>query len=159
MLVDVTALCARVEARRAISKQGPKSDNGIMHFCHLKFEIAPSCEQILSLSLSQLVLMLLREPGWLGRYRNCSRLPQNGDSNFDSDKTFSLQPCNIDARFLSRSKPTWTRMLNYVCKWMTLLLILLMLSYDRLCGIVVRVPGYRSRGPGSIPGATRFSEK
>jgi hypothetical protein len=24
---------------------------------------------------------------------------------------------------------------------------------------VVRVPGYRSRGPGSIPGATRFSEK
>jgi hypothetical protein len=30
---------------------------------------------------------------------------------------------------------------------------------DRLCGLVVRVSGYRSRGPGSIPGATRFSEK
>jgi hypothetical protein len=30
---------------------------------------------------------------------------------------------------------------------------------DRLCGLVLRVPGYRSRGPGSIPGATRFSEK
>jgi hypothetical protein len=28
----------------------------------------------------------------------------------------------------------------------------------RLCGLVVRVPGYRSSGPGSIPGATRFSE-
>jgi hypothetical protein len=27
-----------------------------------------------------------------------------------------------------------------------------------LC-LVVRVPGYRSRGPGSIPGAPRFSEK
>jgi hypothetical protein len=26
-------------------------------------------------------------------------------------------------------------------------------------GLVVRVPGYRSRGPGSIPGSTRFSEK
>jgi hypothetical protein len=26
---------------------------------------------------------------------------------------------------------------------------------DRLCGLVVRVPGYRFRGPGSIPGATR----
>jgi hypothetical protein len=26
-------------------------------------------------------------------------------------------------------------------------------------GLVVRVPGYRSRGSGSIPGATRFSEK
>jgi hypothetical protein len=29
----------------------------------------------------------------------------------------------------------------------------------RLCGLVVRVLGYRSRGPGSIPGVTRFSEK
>jgi hypothetical protein len=30
---------------------------------------------------------------------------------------------------------------------------------DRLCGPVVRVPGYRSRGPGSIPGAATCSEK
>jgi hypothetical protein len=30
---------------------------------------------------------------------------------------------------------------------------------DRLCGLVVRVPGYKSRGPGSIRRATRFSEK
>jgi hypothetical protein len=30
---------------------------------------------------------------------------------------------------------------------------------DRLCGLVVRVPGYRFRGPGSIPGTTRSSEK
>jgi hypothetical protein len=30
---------------------------------------------------------------------------------------------------------------------------------DGLCGVVVRVPGYRSRCPGLIPGATRFSEK
>jgi hypothetical protein len=26
--------------------------------------------------------------------------------------------------------------------------------YDRLCGLVVRVLGYRSGGPGSIPGTT-----
>jgi hypothetical protein len=32
-------------------------------------------------------------------------------------------------------------------------------SLDPLCGLVVRVPGYRIRGPCSIPGATRFSEK
>jgi hypothetical protein len=31
------------------------------------------------------------------------------------------------------------------------------LHFDRLCGLVV-IPGYRSRGPGSIPGAARFSE-
>jgi hypothetical protein len=30
---------------------------------------------------------------------------------------------------------------------------------DYLCGLVVRVPGYRTRGLGLIPGATRFSEK
>jgi hypothetical protein len=30
---------------------------------------------------------------------------------------------------------------------------------DCLYGLVVRVPGYRSRGPGSIPNATKFSEK
>jgi hypothetical protein len=30
---------------------------------------------------------------------------------------------------------------------------------DCLCGLVVRVPGYRPRGLGSIRGATRFSEK
>jgi hypothetical protein len=30
---------------------------------------------------------------------------------------------------------------------------------DHLCGLVIRVPGYRTRGPGSIPSATRFSEK
>jgi hypothetical protein len=32
------------------------------------------------------------------------------------------------------------------------------LKNDRLCGLVFRAPGYRSRGPGSIPGATKFSE-
>jgi hypothetical protein len=26
----------------------------------------------------------------------------------------------------------------------------------RLCGLVVRVPGYRLRGPGSVPGTTRL---
>jgi hypothetical protein len=31
--------------------------------------------------------------------------------------------------------------------------------FRRPCGLVVRVPGYRSRGPGSITDATRLSEK
>jgi hypothetical protein len=29
----------------------------------------------------------------------------------------------------------------------------------RVCGLVVTVPGYISRGPVSIPGTTRFSDK
>jgi hypothetical protein len=28
--------------------------------------------------------------------------------------------------------------------------------YDHLCGLVVKVSGYRSRGLGSIPGATKI---
>jgi hypothetical protein len=32
------------------------------------------------------------------------------------------------------------------------------LLYPAHCGPVVRVLGYRARGPGSIPGANRFSE-
>jgi hypothetical protein len=31
------------------------------------------------------------------------------------------------------------------------------LNPDRFCGLVIRVPGYRCRGSGSIPVATRFS--
>jgi hypothetical protein len=31
--------------------------------------------------------------------------------------------------------------------------------HDRVCSLLVRVPGYRSRGPGSIPSATRVSEQ
>jgi hypothetical protein len=30
---------------------------------------------------------------------------------------------------------------------------------DLLCGLAVRVPGYRSRDPGSFPGAIRCSER
>jgi hypothetical protein len=41
----------------------------------------------------------------------------------------------------------------------TLLFPILCHCGDRLCGLVVRVLGYRSGGPGSIPGTTRFSEK
>jgi hypothetical protein len=31
--------------------------------------------------------------------------------------------------------------------------------FDSLCGLVVRVLGYRSGDPGSIPGTIRFSKK
>jgi hypothetical protein len=39
-----------------------------------------------------------------------------------------------------------------ILKWVSLL-------NDSLCGLVVRVLGYRSGGPGSIPDTTRFSGK
>jgi hypothetical protein len=40
-----------------------------------------------------------------------------------------------------------------------LLFVLLFHHIDRLCGLVVRVLGYRSGGPRSILGTTRFSGK
>jgi hypothetical protein len=33
------------------------------------------------------------------------------------------------------------------------------IALNNHCGLVVRVSGYRSRVPGSIPGSIRFSEK
>jgi hypothetical protein len=39
------------------------------------------------------------------------------------------------------------------------LLLVSLSMIDRLCGLVVRVLGYRFGGPGSIPGSTRFSGK
>jgi hypothetical protein len=44
------------------------------------------------------------------------------------------------------SKHEWFnyKRINIGCIW-----------WDRLCGLVVRVLGYRSRGPGSIPGTTK----
>jgi hypothetical protein len=40
-----------------------------------------------------------------------------------------------------------------------MLFLLSVLYTDHLCGLTVKVPGYRSRGPGLIPGATTIPEK
>jgi hypothetical protein len=45
------------------------------------------------------------------------------------------------------------------CEVRTEFICVMYKKVDRLCGLVVRVPGYRSRGPDLIPGATSFSEK
>jgi hypothetical protein len=42
-----------------------------------------------------------------------------------------------------------------VCSLQNLLLLLLLLLSDRLCGLVARVLGYRFGGPGSIPGTIK----
>jgi hypothetical protein len=50
-------------------------------------------------------------------------------------------------------------MYKYCKIWKFLIYTVYLLLLDRLCGLVARVPGYTSRGSGSIPGTTRFSEK
>jgi hypothetical protein len=59
---------------------------------------------------------------------------------------------------------------NYICKeqgkdiknkytscehWEEQIIYIYIFGTDRLCGLVVRVLGYRSGGPGSIPGTTK----
>jgi hypothetical protein len=44
-------------------------------------------------------------------------------------------------------------------QFVILIIILYWLLDDRLCGLVVRVVGYRSWGPGSIPGTTIKKKK
>jgi hypothetical protein len=56
--------------------------------------------------------------------------------------------CYCHTEFIDMGFPSLTR------GWVYSLQSLLVLT-DRLCGLVVRVLGYRSGGPGSIPGTTR----
>jgi hypothetical protein len=52
-----------------------------------------------------------------------------------------------------------TEMYCVSCEVRTEFIYVILKEVDRLCGLAVRVPGYSFRGPGSISGATRFSEK
>jgi hypothetical protein len=45
------------------------------------------------------------------------------------------------------------------CSSVTVFFLFSLNYNDRLCGLAVRVLGYRSGGPGSIPGTTRKKEK
>jgi hypothetical protein len=45
------------------------------------------------------------------------------------------------------------------CEVRTEFIYVMKKKVDRLCGLVVRVPGYISKCPGSSPGATRFSHR
>jgi hypothetical protein len=52
-------------------------------------------------------------------------------------------------QFIRMKRYKFTQRLLQSFKWY-------LLVKDRPCGLVVTVPGYRSRGLGSIPGFTRF---
>jgi hypothetical protein len=66
------------------------------------------------------------------------------------------RPCG---RLVVRVPGCRTEMYYVSCEVRTEFKYFMWKKVDGLCGLVVSVPGYRSRGPGSIPGTTRFSEK
>jgi hypothetical protein len=61
----------------------------------------------------------------------------------------------------SSGQSSWLQNVDVLCfLWGTNWIYMLRRKkVDCLCGLVVRIPGYRTRGPGSIPGISRFSEK
>jgi hypothetical protein len=79
-----------------------------------------------------------------------------------------IVPSHIKARGLSMgskvssvcSQPNFIPHIYYILVLYYILYIMhyVLYVFDRSC-LVVRVPGCRSTGPGSIPGATRLSEK
>jgi hypothetical protein len=55
--------------------------------------------------------------------------------------------------------PTPQKANRHIIIIVVVIVIIIVIIIVRSCGVVVRVIGYRSRGPDSISGATRFSEK
>jgi hypothetical protein len=101
-------------------------------------------------------------------------------SNIKSDDERSQMPVAVCTFMLSGPliySPTWPRRARNPhsispccsrfkthCRFFYFLFILFIYFFFfaiciRLCGLLVRVSGCRSRGPGSIPGSTRLSEK
>jgi hypothetical protein len=76
-------------------------------------------------------------------------------------KIFKSWKCSSECRFLNLFSVSLDQQLpeNVSLYQHNLLCFRRVVVGSSSCSLVVRVPGYRSRGLGSIPGATRFSEK
>jgi hypothetical protein len=73
---------------------------------------------------------------------------------------------NGSVRYCARASQNWMcttsirRYVSLLCSFVKYCIFKLIVSEcDRLCSLVVRVLGYRSGGPGSIPGTTRKKNK
>jgi hypothetical protein len=66
--------------------------------------------------------------------------------------------CCSELRVVSAPYPELTNCKTFATSCMYMLYYVMThisITSDRLCGLVVRVLGYRSGGPGSIPGTTK----
>jgi hypothetical protein len=128
--------------------------------------VTSSCSwetRIWGLSLSQLRLFcstfwgvcnLIEVDRRFGRtYCLCFQVDEYTRQASRAQADFCLAPHDRNIMFL-----TYTRLCSFISQNVVLRKPWPVVN-DRLCGLVVRVPGYRSRGPGSIPGASRFSVK
>jgi hypothetical protein len=81
-----------------------------------------------------------------GCYRELLYLPSLPNTPF-------VERISTDCKSIGKSKKKSTQEKSYIIQLPNLLWHYVM--FDRLCGLVVRVLGYRSGGPGSIPGTTK----
>jgi hypothetical protein len=84
----------------------------------------------------------------------------------DEKECIPLESCTFNINFwtetssqISIHKSLTFGILCIVSPYMYISFLLTVTKRDRLCRLIVGVPGYRSRGPISILGSTRFSEK
>jgi hypothetical protein len=78
--------------------------------------------------------------------KNCSAVPLLGyHSNISPDIKFPAMTCIRQWIVMDTNLYIYTQKSRIMIP-----------QNDRLCGLLVTVPGYRSRGPGSISGTTRF---
>jgi hypothetical protein len=66
---------------------------------------------------------------------------------------------NVQFAFVNVYKTKWRHLPEQNTLQRQAIFMAIATIFGHLCGLVVRVPGYRFGGPGSIPGTTRFSEK
>jgi hypothetical protein len=79
--------------------------------------------------------------------------PGAGDAaRFQENCLQDSQICRFSELFLPASRHS---IQLQECQFNNMLFCATVFPRDRLCGLVVRVFGYRSGGPGSIPGTTR----
>jgi hypothetical protein len=76
--------------------------------------------------------------------------PEDGEIHF-SERSVPTRSIGAISQKTALFKYIYARELSYSCAFID--------CWPEMCGLVVRVPGYRYRVPGMIPGATRFSEQ
>jgi hypothetical protein len=120
------------------------------HFCELQNTFCNNNynEEITLATMGPMVPILQKKENDTGS--NTCKQHKNNNKKF-STLIYITFKCKYYYYFL-RQKMCRLDTMNHISTFMTHI-------YDRLCGLMVRVLGYRSGGPGSIPGTTMFSEE
>jgi hypothetical protein len=71
------------------------------------------------------------------------------------DKKYKFEQFSLCYSMAFLKFQNYTKLARRIQFYKNFKIVIINAEFDRLCGLVVRVLGYRSGGPGSIPGTTR----